>query len=81
MKTIPEIIGLFGSDSEFGRACGFTKHPAARAGDIKRRQKIPPKHWPALVAEAKRRRLPLTWEVLVAANEASARVSEQETAA
>lgn len=70
MDSVAQIIDAFGV-TDFGRVCGFERNPCARASDMKRRNSIRPRYWPQVVAEAQRRGLPITTEVLARAHATS----------
>ena len=61
MKTISDIIDLWGKTADFADAVGvkyMTAHQWAT------RNRIPPEHWPTLIKAAKAKGLPLTAEIL-----------------
>lgn len=66
MSDMSEIISQFESLEDFGKACGFVRNPEARASDVKRRGKLSVDRWPALLAEAKKRKLPISEKTLLA---------------
>ena len=55
MMTIEQIITALGGPTEVGRICGFDRNPGARGHDMKRRQSIPVRYWPAIIQHAKRK--------------------------
>jgi hypothetical protein len=61
MRTVADIIDLWPSQADFAADCGakwMTAH------QWRRRDKIPPEYWAALVRSAKRRALPVTEKLL-----------------
>jgi len=61
MKSVSDIISLWGKTADFAEACGvkyMTAHQWAT------RNRIPPEHWPTLIKAAKAKGLPLTAEIL-----------------
>ena len=62
MKNVSDIIDKWPSTADFAEDCGVEWMAAHQ---WRRRNRIPPEHWPALVKSAKRRGVPLT-EVLLA---------------
>lgn len=62
MKTVSEIISLWGRTADFAEAVGV-KYMTAHQWTL--RNRVPPEHWPALVKAAKKRGFPVT-EVLLA---------------
>ena len=55
--TVSEIIDLLGGYAETGRICGYRANQRQRGFDMKARDSIPLRHWPAILRDAKLRRL------------------------
>jgi|SanBayMetagenome_1026888.scaffolds.fasta_scaffold246849_1 hypothetical protein len=63
MNTIDELFDAIGGVAEVGRVIGKrTEH----ASVIKRRGSVPVRYWPALMAAAEEKGIPLSYEQLVA---------------
>lgn len=69
MKSVREIIDALGGPTEFGRICGFSKHPGARGSDMRKRSSIPVAYWPGVVEAAKARGIAIDNDVLVRAHQ------------
>lgn len=68
-RTVPELIDALGGASEVARL--IARQPST-ASEMKRRQSIPVRYWPALVAGAKAKGIDdLTYETLVAVHSKS----------
>lgn len=65
-QTNSEIIDAFGG-RRFGEVCGFARYPEQRASDMRRRDSINSRYWPAIVAAAEQAGLPITLEILASA--------------
>lgn len=57
MSTVSDIIDAFGGPTEFGRACGFQRNPAARGSDMRQRGSIPSAYWQRIVEAARLRNI------------------------
>ena len=57
MKDWRDVITMLGGPAEFGRALGI---PTEHAAQMKRRNSIPPRHWPRLMKVAGARGIELT---------------------
>lgn len=70
MREISDIIKAFGGTVAFGRMLGHTTSGTAYrvTYDMLRRKSISIRHWPRIILEARRRRLPITAEVLILAH-------------
>lgn len=71
-QTNGEIIDAFGW-RRFGEICGFTRHPQQRVSDMRRRDSIASRHWPAIVAAPEAAGLGITYEVLAQAQRGAGR--------
>lgn len=62
METLPDIFDAFDGPAELGRALGITTELAA---GMRRRNSIPVRYWPTLIAAARERRISgITYESL-----------------
>lgn len=51
--SVPDLIDEAGGPAAFGRICGFKKNPGPRGSDMKTRNNIPVRYWPAILNWAK----------------------------
>lgn len=63
MNTVPDIIDKFGGNTAFAAVLG-ARH-SSTASEMKRRNSIPVRHWPAIIAAAAERGIPLSYDDLV----------------
>ena len=81
MLTVSDIIGRFGTATEFGRVCGFDVNPGQRGSDMKNRNSIPPRYWQQIVSRASELGLDgVTYEALAAAHAAQPASDQREVA-
>lgn len=62
MQTVHDIFEALGGTGAVAKVIGV-KHSAA--SEMRRRQSIPVKYWPALMAKASEERIPIDSDVLV----------------
>jgi len=52
--TVPEIIDLLGGNIPTATICGFENNLTARGGDMRRRESIAIRYWPAILKHAQK---------------------------
>lgn len=81
MNSVCEIIEALGGPTEFGRICGFTRHPGARGSDMRQRRSIPMRYWARVIEAAQARGKDLTTDALVKIHAEQSRVAPQQDGA
>jgi len=74
MDTISKIFDRFGGVTATAAVLGVN---ASTASEMKRRESIPVKYWPTLIAEAKFRRIKLTNDILVSVHLPSSKAKSE----